>query len=142
MLTKWFRLYLITAVTFLAVDYVWLTRLAEPFYRTNIGHLLREDPLIGGAALFYLVYIAGVVVFAVSPGLERGSLRFTAGRGAFLGFFAYATFDLTSYAMFEGFPAIVVVVDLLWGATLTATAAVIAHAAVRRLASVQSPPAS
>lgn len=132
MLRNWIKLYLITGVAFLAVDYVWLTRLAEPFYRNRIGHLLRDEPLLGGAALFYLLYIAGIVVFAVSPGVERESLSSTARRGAFLGLFAYGTFDLTSFAMFEGFAAEVVAVDLLWGATLTAAAAVSAHAVVRR----------
>ena len=132
MLAKWLKLYVITALSFLAVDYLWLTRLAEQFYRDHIGHLLRDQPIIGGVALFYLIYVAGIVVFALLPGIERDSLVTTARRGSFLGFFAYATFDLTSYAMFDGFPFVVVAVDLMWGAALTSASAVIAHLVWRR----------
>ena len=39
--------------------------------------------------------------------------------GAFLGFMAYATFDLTCMALFRDFPLKVVVVDLIWGAVLS-----------------------
>jgi uncharacterized membrane protein len=132
MLKTWLRWYVITAVVFLAVDFVWLTRVAPSFYERHIGHLLRDQPVLFGVALFYLLYVAGIVVFAVSPGLERDSLRSTASRGAFLGLFAYGTFDLTSYAVFDGFPAIVVAVDLMWGTTLTAASATIAHVVARR----------
>ena len=115
------KLYGLTTVAFFAIDLVWIGVVASAFYQKHIGHLLRTDVLWGAALLFYAVYIAGILVFAVLPGLEAGSLLRTMALGAFLGFFAYATFDLTCRALFEDFPLIVVVVDLIWGTVLTAS---------------------
>ncbi len=116
-------LYGLTALVFFAIDLVWLGVVAVDFYQRHMGHLLRADVLWGAALLFYAVYIAGILVFAVLPGLTAESLARTVALGAFLGFFAYATFDLTSLALIEGFPLRVVVVDLAWGTVLTATVA-------------------
>ena len=70
--------------------------------------------------MFYLIYITGLLVFAVLPGLSAESLGRTIVLGAFLGFMAYATFDLTCLALFKEFPLTVVVVDLIWGTCLSA----------------------
>jgi uncharacterized membrane protein len=116
-------LYALTAVVFFAVDLVWLGVVAQGFYQKYLGHLLRPDVQWGAALSFYAVYIAGILVFAVLPGLAADSLPRTAALGAFLGFFAYATFDLTSRALLRDFPLTVVIVDLAWGTVLTATVA-------------------
>jgi len=117
------KLYLLTAVAFFAIDFVWLTRIAAGFYERHIGQLLRAEPVVTAAVGFYALYLAGIVVFAVLPGLEAGSLARSAVLGGFLGLVAYATFDLTCMALFTGFPWIVVAVDLVWGTVLTATVA-------------------
>ncbi len=119
----WIKLFGLTAAVFFAIDLVWLGVVASGFYQKHLGHLLRPDVLWAPALAFYTVYIAGILVFAVLPGLEAGSLGRTVALGAFLGLFAYATFDLTSMALFRDFPGIVVVVDLAWGTVLTATVA-------------------
>ena len=106
------------------MDFVWLTRLAKPFYEEHMGELIARQPILWAAAAFYAIYIAGIVVFAVLPGLEARSWSRTLALGAFLGFFAYATFDLTAHALIEGFPLRVVIVDLIWGTVLTGTVAV------------------
>jgi uncharacterized membrane protein len=77
--------------------------------------------LWGAALLFYLLYIAGLLVFAVLPGLQAASLVRTMAMGAFFGLVAYATFDLTCLALLRDFPVVVVVVDLIWGMVLTAS---------------------
>jgi len=112
-------LYALTAVTFFAVDVTWIGLVAQDFYRRNLGHLLRAEVLWSAAVLFYAIYIAGILVFAVLPGLEAGSLPRAVALGAFLGLFAYATFDLTSLALLRDFPIAVVLVDLAWGTFLT-----------------------
>jgi len=116
-------LYGLTALAFVAIDFIWLGIVAPSFYQKHLGDLLRSEFLKLPAVLFYAVFVAGVLVFAVLPGLSADSLGRTVLLGAFLGFFAYATFDLTSMALIEGFPWIVVVVDLAWGTVLTASVA-------------------
>jgi len=114
------KLYGLTALVFFAVDLVWLGAVASGFYQKHLGHLMRTEVLWGPALLFYAIYITGILVFAVIPGLDANSLARAVALGAFLGFFAYATFDLTSLALIEGFSSTVVAVDLAWGTVLTA----------------------
>ncbi len=114
------KLYGLTTLVFFAIDLVWLGVVAAPFYQKHLGHLLAEQVRWGPALLFYLLYIGGILVFAVLPGVSSASLLRTLALGAFLGLLAYATFDLTCAALFKGFPTVVVVVDMVWGTVLTA----------------------
>jgi len=118
--TDFLKLYLLTAVVFFAIDLVWLGVVAVNFYQRHLGSLLAEQVRWVPAILFYLIFIAGLLVFAVQPGLSAGSLGRAVVLGAFLGFMAYATFDLTCLALFKNFPVVVVVVDMIWGSCLSA----------------------
>jgi len=115
------KLYAATAVVFFAIDLVWLGVVAAGFYDRHLGHLLASEVRWGAALLFYALFIAALLVFAVLPGLEAGSLARTLLLGGFFGLVAYATFDLTSLALFEDFPVVVAVVDMIWGTVLSAT---------------------
>jgi uncharacterized membrane protein len=75
---------------------------------------------LGAAALFYLVYAAGLVVLAVEPGLGRGGVLRAAVLGGVMGLVAYAAYDLTNYATLRGFSGRLVAVDLLWGTLMSA----------------------
>ncbi|MGD8873351.1 MAG: DUF2177 family protein [Gemmatimonadota bacterium] len=114
------KLYGLMAAVFFAVDLVWLGAVAKGFYRDALGHLLRDETRWGVALAFYAIYIGGILVFAVLPSLQQESLPRAVALGAFFGFVAYATFDLTSLALIRDFPTRVVLVDLVWGSTLTA----------------------
>lgn len=115
------RAALAVAVTFLALDFVWLSSMIG-FYRAHLGAHLADEPDMVAAACFYAVYLAGILYFAVVPALIRGTLSSALFSGGFFGFVAYATYDLTNMATLEGWPAIVTVVDLAWGAFVTAVA--------------------
>ena len=117
------QLYGLMTAVFFAIDLTWIGLFARGFYQRNLGHLLAENVNWGAALIFYMIYIVGILVFAVMSGLAAASLARTIGMGAFLGLFAYATFDLTSMALFRDFPLAVVIVDLAWGTALTAAVA-------------------
>lgn len=103
------------------VDAVWLGVIAPKFYQSQIGSLLLEKPNFVAAALFYVIYVVGIVAFVLSPALDKSSWQHALGYGALFGFVAYATYDLTNLATIKGFTTKVVIVDLLWGAFLTAS---------------------
>jgi uncharacterized membrane protein len=105
-------------VPFLVVDLLWIGVIARDFYRGQLGPLLLEQPRMGVAFLFYALYCLGLVIFAVLPGLNAGSLGRAALLGAAFGFFAYATYDLTNLATLKGFPVKMAVVDIAWGTLL------------------------
>ncbi|MBO9422294.1 MULTISPECIES: DUF2177 family protein [Stappiaceae] len=115
--------YITTAIVFLAIDYVWLTQVATRFYFDRIGHLLMERPNMGAAAAFYLIYVVGIVLFAVGPALKNESFAYAVMYGAMFGFFTYATYDVTNYATLKDWPIIVAVVDIAWGTVLGAVSA-------------------
>ncbi len=114
-------LYLLTVPVFFAIDMVWLGFAARTFYRTHLGPLLRPSVNWPAAILFYLLYIAGILIFTTLPALESRSFHQAVLRGGLLGFFAYATYDLTNLATLRDWPVKVVVVDILWGIVLTAS---------------------
>jgi uncharacterized membrane protein len=111
-------LYLITLAIFFAIDMVWLTVVAKTFYRKHLGYLMAPKVGWPAALLFYLLFIAGLVVFAVRPGLAAGPPAKALLLGAFLGLISYATYDLTNQATVRDWPVVVTVVDLVWGTTL------------------------
>ena len=116
------------------IDGVWLGLVARSFYRRHLGPLMSDRPNWAAAVAFYLLYVVGVTVFAALPGAEAKSLTDAAWRGGLFGLVAYATYDLTNAATLRGWPNIVVVVDMAWGAILTAAISTVATGAVLLLA--------
>ena len=123
--------YLATIVIFLAIDFVWLKYVALTFYRNNLGDLMLEQPKLGIAAGFYLMYAAAVVVLAVLPALRANDWSTALLYGALLGMAAYGTYDITNLATLKNWPAIVTIVDWIWGTVLTGTVALLAFLVTR-----------
>ena len=126
------RAWALTAVVFMAIDSVWLLTMASRLYQPTIGHLLAPQPDLLAAAVFYAIYIAGMVVFTVRPQLPDARLASAALRGGFFGFVAYATYDLTNQATMRDWPWLVTGIDLLWGTFLTASVTVVAKGLLPR----------
>ena len=124
-----------TALVFLGLDAVWLSFSASVLYRPLLGDLLRDDFLLVPAALFYVIYTAGIVAFAISPSLASGRWTAAGLRGLFLGLFGYAVYDLTNQATLRNWPVTITVADLIWGALLTAVAAIAGFLAARAVGS-------
>jgi uncharacterized membrane protein len=125
-----------TLVVLLACDMAWLGSVGAQVYRPRLGSLLLERPVLWAAALFYLVYAVGVVVFAVQPALRAESWSRALASGALFGFFAYATYDLTNLATMRGWSPFVSALDIAWGACLTALAATAAYLVAQRVGSM------
>jgi uncharacterized membrane protein len=115
--------YASAAAVFLALDAVWLLTMYDRLYRPAIGHLLRDGFALVPAAVFYTLYTLGVVVFAVAPGHSSGRALAAVARGALFGLIAYATYDLTNQATLRDWPWHVTLIDLAWGAFVSAAAA-------------------
>lgn len=120
-------LYVASLVVFFAIDLVWLGLISKNFYNTQLGHLLSPKVNWAAALIFYLIFIAGILVFAVLPGVEGGSLGKTALMAAFFGLVCYATYDLSNAATVKGWPMIVTVVDMVWGVTISTIVGVAAY---------------
>jgi uncharacterized membrane protein len=113
------KLYLASLAAFLVIDMIWLGGVARSFYRQQLGVLMSPAVNWAAAIVFYLLFIAGLLVFVVLPGLRSGSLGQALLAGAFFGLVTYATYDLTNLATLRNWPWVMTVVDLLWGAVLS-----------------------
>lgn len=126
--------YLVTLMAFLAIDSLWLGFIAADFYQQRIGHLM--GPVNWHAAvLFYLIYIAGILFFAVLPATASENIgpKVAALRGGLFGFIAYATYDLTNLATLRGWPVEMVIIDMAWGTVLTGSVAALSVWLFRKL---------
>lgn len=115
------------------IDAFWLSVVANKFYKSQIGQLLLEKPNMVAAVAFYIIYVVGIVVFALGPALEKDSWLVAAGLGALFGFVAYATYDLTNLATLKDWTVRLVLVDLLWGTVLTSAVTVLSFFALKQL---------
>lgn len=126
MMTKYLIAYAAAAVIFGALDAIWLRWAGENFYRPVIGEIMADEFRVAPAALFYLLYLCGMVWFAIRPGLESGEVTTALLNGVLLGALCYATYDLTSQAVLKVWATKISVVDILWGAFATGTTSALA----------------
>ena len=133
-MTKWIIAYGTAAVAFGALDAMWLRWAAGNLYRPVIGDIMAKDFNMAAAGVFYLIYLAGMMWFAVRPGLESGTVQAAMLNGILLGALCYATFDLTSQAVFKVWATHVSVLDILWGAFATGTPLLLATGAASAIA--------
>lgn len=110
------RAFILTYITILLLDYLWLGFIAKDFFQQHLGAMLREDIYMLPALGFYTVFAFGVTYFAVQPGYVAGRWQIAALNGAFFGFACYCSFDFTCYAIFTDFPASIIPLDITWGA--------------------------
>lgn len=115
-------LYVLTIPAFFLIDMLWLGVIAKDFYQEKLVNFL--GPVNWTAAIvFYLIFIVGILIFAVVPALESQSWQKVLILGALFGFFAYATYDLTNLATLKDWPLTVTLVDMVWGAVLSGSVA-------------------
>ena len=117
--------YIATGVAFAMIDSIWLRSMYTRLYQPEIGEMLMRGMRWGPAVAFYLLYIAGMLIFAVNPALANGRWQTALVQGALLGFFCYMTYDLTNYATLKVWSLKVTVLDMIWGTFLTGSAAAV-----------------
>jgi uncharacterized membrane protein len=121
------KLFLISLPVFFVIDMVWLVLVAKKFYQQQIGFLMKPDINWFAAIIFYLLFIAGLVIFVISPAVEKHSWVHALLFGALFGLITYATYDLTNLATLKDWPLIVTVVDLIWGSVLASSISLITY---------------
>lgn len=131
MTTKYLIAWGATFVVMLVIDLLWLGVIAKNLYAQAMGDLMSPQPRLAFAALFYLMYPVGLVIFAVLPGMQADSVARAALLGALFGLFAYATYDLTNLAVVRGWPLGLSFIDMAWGTLVSGVSAAAGMAALR-----------
>jgi uncharacterized membrane protein len=127
--------YLAVAVTFVAVDMIWLGMMVERLYRPALGDMLRTAPNFPAASVFYLLYPVGLIIFAVLPAHQEHSALKAFTQGMMFGCFTYATYDLTNQATLRNWSTALTVADICWGTFLAGLSAWLGYLAAQRLGS-------
>jgi len=125
--------YLAVAVPFVLIDLVWLKVMGERMYRPILGDILRPEPQLWPAIVFYLLYPLGVIGFATLPAYQDESPIRALVLGLMFGCFTYATYDLTNHATLRNWTAILTITDVLWGSVLAACCAYSGYIVADRL---------
>lgn len=120
---KFIVAYLITAVVFLVIDYIWLGIVMKDYFNTQLSHLMADEVNLMIATVFYLFFAAGIVLFCIAPAFEAQSWVKAAVLGGILGFLAYGTYDVTNMATLKDWPVMMSVIDVTWGTAITAVSA-------------------
>lgn len=120
-------LYLLAFIIFFVIDLLWLGVFAKSFYNKHLGFLLSEKVVWPAAIIFYLLFIFGLVYFAIAPAVEQGAFTVALIHGALFGFLCYATYDLTNLATLKDWPLKVTIIDLVWGTFIGTITSVLAY---------------
>lgn len=120
-----FKTYIVTFMVFFLIDLLWLGFLAKDLYDKYLGDFMAEKTNWPAAIIFYLIFIAGLVYFAVNPALESGSWLEALKIGAIFGFITYLTYDMTNLATLKDWPLEITLIDILWGTILNSFTTVI-----------------
>jgi uncharacterized membrane protein len=125
--------YFIALLSFFAIDMVWLGVISKNYYKQKLGFILSPDPNWAAAIIFYLLFIAGIIYFAINPGLKANDWQVALVNGALLGAMCYATYDLTNMATIAKWLIEIVIIDIIWGMVLTGSVSVITYFAVEKI---------
>ncbi|PKM91341.1 DUF2177 domain-containing protein [Candidatus Falkowbacteria bacterium HGW-Falkowbacteria-1] len=121
------KLYFIALPVFLGIDIIWLGLVAKGFYAKQIGFLMKTNVNWLAAIIFYLLFIVGLVIFVITPALDKNSWKQAILLGALFGLITYATYDLTNLATIKNWPLLVTFVDLIWGTILASSVSLITY---------------
>jgi uncharacterized membrane protein len=132
MIMKTATAFIATGLGFAAIDSIWLITMSTRLYKPEIGELMAENFRLGPAIVFYLLYITGILIFAVQPALASGKWQTALVQGALFGFFCYMTYDMTNYATLKVWSLKVTILDLMWGTFLTGSAATVGLLVTRK----------
>lgn len=127
-MTKYLIAYVATGISFALIDSVWLRTMFTRLYKPEVGEMMINGGFrMGPAIAFYLLYIIGMLYFAVMPALASGRWQAALLQGAVLGFLCYMTYDLTNYATLKVWSLKVTIADVIWGTFLTGSASLVGY---------------
>jgi uncharacterized membrane protein len=122
--------YLATAIIFGLLDLVWLSSMYKPFYKPQLGALMREPIAVVPSIVFYVIYAVTLTFLIVAPNVAANTPSAAFVQGLVFGLAAYATYNFTNAATLKNWPKLLTLIDLTWGTLATGTTAGLAVLAV------------
>lgn len=122
---KYILIYILTFISFLLIDMLWLGVIAKKTYDTYLSALRAPTVNWPPAIIFYLLFVFSIFIFVINPAIQKNSLLSALTYGSLFGLVTYATYELTNYAVIKNWPAKLVYIDIVWGMILTAIVSVV-----------------
>lgn len=112
---------IITGLSLLILDALWLGVIAKPLYLNQLGAVARFEngslqALWLPALLVYIALIAGIVVFVLPK--AQGDLLWGLIYGGLFGLITYAIYDFTNLAVLKDWSLMISIIDVIWGTIL------------------------
>ena len=130
---NYIKMYIVTLIIFFAIDIIWLGFIAKDIYKEYLGFIMGEQTNWIAAIVFYMVYIIGLIFFALNPALQKDSLIYAALVGGFFGLITYATYDMTNLATLKDWPIFITAIDITWGTLLCSATSSISFIILRAM---------
>ncbi len=130
---NYIKMYIVTLIIFFAIDIIWLGFIAKDIYKEHLGFIMGEKTNWIAAIVFYMVYIIGLIFFALNPALQKDSLIYAALVGGFFGLITYATYDMTNLATLKDWPIFITAIDITWGTLLCSATSSISFIILRAM---------
>lgn len=104
--------FVLSLLLYAACDLAFINLFAKSFIGRQVGWLLAPQPDLKAAALFYLIFVGGLLYFCIWPAATAAKAL---QNGAFFGLVTYATYELVNKSLLDRWPWPLVWVDLAWG---------------------------
>jgi len=124
--------FVVMLLSLIVLDALWIFGFMQGLYQREIPDLLKADPNLIAALIFYVGYPIGALYLAVFPALEHHSVRKAAVNGALLGGTAYGTFAITNLSVIKDWSVAVTIADAFWGTVVTALVSALGYLVARR----------
>jgi uncharacterized membrane protein len=122
---------LISVAVFLSIDMIWLLVISKNLYAKYLGYLMTDQVRVGAAAIFYFIFVVGLLFFVITPALSKDRWTYALFAGMFFGLITYATYDLTNLAVVKDWPVAITIIDLIWGTFLSSATATVSFLLIR-----------
>lgn len=121
------KIYLLTLPVYIVLDILWTGFVGNRFYIPQIGSLMKPNINWVAIVLFYLIFTLGLVLFVISPAIEKQSVMHAILYGALFGLVTYATYDLVNLGLIKDWTVLISIIDIAWGVIVCGTVSAIVY---------------
>lgn len=124
--------YILSLIIFLVLDLLWLNVYMKKRFSNLVQNIQRSPMKIKTPGLLAYVLIAfGIGYFGVKQNIPD-----SVKNGLLVGLIMYGVFDLTNFAIFDGYDINTVVIDMTWGILASGLTSALVSVGLKKLKNI------